>query len=128
MEKNLNIVFKRKLPIPEELKKEMPISEEIEEIKMERDKKIADVFRGKSDKFILIVGPCSADRMDSVLDYMQRLAEIQKQVEDKIIIIPRAYTNKPRTIGVGYKGMLHQPNPDKAPDMYEGIKAIRLLH
>lgn len=128
MDDNLNIKFKRKLPSPENLKSEMPISKEGEEIKAKRDKEIADVFRGKSNKFILVIGPCSADRMDSVLDYIHRLVPVQEQVKDKIIIIPRIYTGKPRTIGSGYKGMLHQPDPNKAPDMFEGIKAIRLLH
>lgn len=128
MERNENINFKRKLPIPKELKAEMPISKEGEEIKAKRDKEIAEVFRGESNKMILIIGPCSADRMDSVLDYVHRLVPIQEQVKDKIIIIPRIYTGKPRTIGVGYKGMLHQPDPNKEPDMLEGIKAIRLLH
>lgn len=128
MEKDENIKFKRKLPIPKELKEEMPISKKGEEIKAKRDKEIAEVFRGKSNKFILIIGPCSADRMDSVLDYVHRLVPIQEQVKDKIIMIPRIYTGKPRTIGVGYKGMLHQPDPNKEPDMLEGIKAIRLLH
>lgn len=123
-----NIKFKRKLPLPEELKAEMPISEKGKEIKEKRDREIADVFRGKSNKFILIVGPCSADNADSVLDYIHRLVPVQEQVKDKIIIIPRIYTGKPRTIGAGYKGMLHQPDPNKAEDMFEGIKAIRLLH
>jgi len=106
----------------------MPLSKEAQELKAQRDKEIADVFRGKSNKFILIIGPCSADRMDSVLDYIHRLIPVQEQVKDKILIIPRIYTGKPRTIGTGYKGMLHQPDPSKAPDMLEGIKAIRLIH
>ena len=128
MENNKNINFKRKLPIPMELKEQMPISKEIEEIKAKKDKEIAEVFCGKSNKFILIIGPCSADRIDSVMDYIKRLVPVQEQVKDKIIIIPRIYTGKPRTIGVGYKGMLHQPDPSKKPDMLEGIKAIRLIH
>lgn len=123
-----NIEFKRKLPIPKEIKAEMPLSEKAEKIKTKRDAEIADVFTGKSDKFLLIIGPCSADRPDSVLDYINRLARIQPEVEDKILIIPRIYTGKPRTTGAGYKGMLHQPDPDKKPDMLEGIKAIRALH
>lgn len=123
-----NIEFKRKLPIPKEIKAEMPLSENAEKIKTKRDAEIADVFTGKSDKFLLIIGPCSADRPDSVLDYISRLALIQPEVEDKILIIPRIYTGKPRTTGAGYKGMLHQPDPDKKPDMLEGIKAIRALH
>ena len=120
--------FKRKLPIPQEIKKEFPVTERIQEIVKTRGREIADVFTGKSDKFLLIIGPCSADREDSVMDYTMRLADIQKQVEDKILIIPRIYTNKPRTTGLGYKGMIHQPEPDKDPDMLEGIIAIRKLH
>lgn len=123
-----NIEFKRKLPIPKEIKAEMPLSEKAEKIKTKRDAEIADVFTGKSDKFLLIIGPCSADRPDSVLNYINRLALLQPEVEDKILIIPRIYTGKPRTTGAGYKGMLHQPDPDKKPDMLEGIKAIRALH
>ncbi len=128
MDNMTNTQFKRKLPVPQEIKKEMPLSAEAEAIKTKRDEDIAKVFTGESNKFLLIIGPCSADRADSVLDYIHRLAEVQKEVEDKIIIIPRIYTGKPRTTGAGYKGMLHQPNPDKNPDMLEGIKAIRSLH
>ncbi len=128
MKNNSNIVFKRQLPSPEQLKEQIPISKEGKEVKEKRDKEIAEVFRGKSNKFILIIGPCSADRMDSVLDYIHRLVLVQEQVKDKIILIPRIYTGKPRTIGVGYKGMLHQPDPNKDPDMIEGIKAIRTIH
>lgn len=126
--KNSNMNYKRKLPTPEELKEKMPLSEAAKQIKEKRDKEIADVFTGKSDKLILIIGPCSADRMDSVLDYIHRLVPVQEKVKDKIIIVPRIYTNKPRTTGVGYKGMLHQPDPNKEPNMLEGIKSIRLLH
>ncbi|MDD6619537.1 MAG: 3-deoxy-7-phosphoheptulonate synthase [Eubacteriales bacterium] len=128
MDNMTNTYFKRKLPVPQEIKKEMPLSAEAEKIKTARDKEIAKVFTGESDKFLLIIGPCSADRRDSVLDYIRRLALIQTDVQDKIIIIPRIYTGKPRTTGAGYKGMLHQPDPDKKPDMLEGIKAIRELH
>ncbi len=128
MEKNKNIIFKRKLPEPPELKKEMPLSEEGEKIKQRIDKEISDIFRGNSNKFILIIGPCSADRPEPVMDYIARLVPVQEKVKDKIIIIPRIYTGKPRTVGVGYKGMMHQPDPDKEPNMCEGIKAIRLLH
>lgn len=128
MENIYNIEFKRKLPIPQEIKKEMPLSKEAEELKTKRDAEIADIFCGRDDRFILIIGPCSADHADSVLDYIHRLADVQKEVSDKILIIPRIYTGKPRTTGEGYKGMLHQPDPDKKPDMLEGIKAIRKLH
>jgi 3-deoxy-7-phosphoheptulonate synthase len=120
--------FHRKLPIPQEVKKEYPLSERMERVKADRDKSIRAVFDGSSDKFILVIGPCSADHRDSVLEYISRLKRVQEQVEDKIIIIPRIYTNKPRTTGQGYKGMLHQPDPDAKPDMYKGIVAIRDLH
>jgi 3-deoxy-7-phosphoheptulonate synthase len=124
----INTEFKRKLPVPKEIKAQYPLSAEAVKVKEKRDEEIAKIFTGESDKFALIIGPCSADRADSVLDYIHRLAEIQKEVEDKILIIPRIYTGKPRTTGAGYKGMLHQPDPDKQPDMLEGIIAIRNLH
>ena len=99
--------FHRKLPIPQEVKKEYPLTEHMKEIKEARDAGIRDVFEGKSDKFILVIGPCSADHSEPVLEYISRLRKIEEQVSDKIIIIPRIYTNKPRTTGQGYKGMLH---------------------
>ena len=120
--------FHRKLPIPQEVKKEYPLTERMERVKAERDENIKAVFEGKSDKFILVIGPCSADHSEPVLEYISRLRRIEQEVEDKIIIIPRIYTNKPRTTGQGYKGMLHQPDPDAKPDMYRGIVAIRELH
>ena len=120
--------FHRKLPIPQEVKKEYPLTEHMKEIKEARDAGIRDVFEGKSDKFILVIGPCSADHSEPVLEYISRLRKIEEQVSDKIIIIPRIYTNKPRTTGQGYKGMLHQPDPDAKPDMYKGMVAIRELH
>ena len=120
--------FHRKLPIPQEVKKEFPLTESMIKVKNERDEIIRSVFDGRSDKFILVIGPCSADHKDPVLEYISRLRKIQEQVSDKIIIIPRVYTNKPRTTGQGYKGMLHQPDPDAKPDMYKGIVAIRELH
>ena len=120
--------FVRKLPIPKEIKEQFPIPEEVKKVKADRDAAIADVFTGKSDKFLLIIGPCSADREDSVLDYVNRLAKVQDKVRDKILIIPRIYTNKPRTTGQGYKGMVHQPDPTKSEDMLEGLIAIRKLH
>jgi 3-deoxy-7-phosphoheptulonate synthase len=124
----MNMEFIRKLPIPQEIKKEFRISEEVRLMKAEKDKEIADIFTGKSDKFLLVIGPCSADREDAVMDYITRLARVQEKVKDKIFIIPRIYTNKPRTTGQGYKGMIHQPDPTKAEDMLEGIIAIRKLH
>lgn len=123
-----NMTFIRKLPVPKEIKQQMPLTQKGTEIKKKRDEKIASVFTGESDKFLLIIGPCSADREEPVLDYVSRLARVQEEVKDKIIIIPRIYTNKPRTTGEGYKGMLHQPDPSKKPDMLEGIMAIRSLH
>jgi 3-deoxy-7-phosphoheptulonate synthase len=120
--------FHRKLPIPQEVKKEYPLTQHMAQVKAERDESIRAVFDGRSDKFILVIGPCSADHREPVLEYISRLRRIQEQVSDKIIIIPRIYTNKPRTTGQGYKGMLHQPDPDAKPDMYKGIVAIRELH
>ena len=123
-----NMEFIRKLPIPKEIKEQFPLSDDIKAIKERRDKEIADVFEGKSDKLLLIIGPCSADREDAVLDYTNRLAGLQEKVKDKIIIIPRIYTNKPRTTGAGYKGMVHQPDPEKQEDMLAGLIAIREMH
>ena len=120
--------FHRKLPIPKEVKEEFPLTERMAQVKAERDAEIQAVFEGRLDKFILVIGPCSADQREPVLEYISRLRKIQEQVSDKIIIIPRIYTNKPRTTGQGYKGMLHQPDPKAQPDMYKGIVAIRELH
>lgn len=120
--------FKEKLPIPMEVKAQYPISQKVAEIKAARDAEIRKVFTGESDKFVVIVGPCSADNEDAVCDYVSRLARVNEQVSDKLVIIPRIYTNKPRTTGEGYKGMLHQPDPNKAPDLLEGIIAIRKMH
>jgi len=120
--------FHRKLPIPKDVKAEFPLTERMEQVKAKRDESIKAVFEGKSDKFILVIGPCSADHSEPVLEYISRLRRIEEQVSDKIIIIPRIYTNKPRTTGQGYKGMLHQPDPEAKPDMYKGVVAIRQLH
>jgi len=124
----MNMDFKRKLPIPKDVKDEFPLTEEMAETKAVRDQEIKAVFEGKSEKFILVIGPCSADHPEPVLEYVSRLRRVADQVADKIIMIPRIYTNKPRTTGHGYKGMLHQPDPDAKPDMYKGIVAIRELH
>ena len=124
----MHMKFERKLPTGDEIKNQVPLPPAFAEQKKIRDKMISDVFTGKSDKFILIIGPCSADCTDSVMDYMHRLAKVQEKVKDKILIIPRVYTNKPRTTGDGYKGMVHQPNPNEKPDMLKGIMAIRNLH
>ena len=120
--------FERKLPTADEIKMQYPLSQEHTEAKKIFDKKVADIFKSESDKFLLIIGPCSADTPDSVMEYMYRLAKVQEQVKDKIVIIPRVYTNKPRTTGDGYKGMVHQPNPNEKTDMLKGIMAIRNLH
>ena len=120
--------FHRKLPIPKEVKELFPLTERMAQVKAERDAAIKAVFDGQSEKFLLIIGPCSADHPEPVLEYISRLYRMQEQVSDKIIIIPRVYTNKPRTTGEGYKGMLHQPNPESKPDMYNGIIAIRELY
>jgi len=120
--------FHRKLPTAGDIKKEYPLTERMIQVKKERDESIRAVFDGTSDKFILVIGPCSADHSEPVLEYISRLRRLEEQVADKIIIIPRIYTNKPRTTGQGYKGMLHQPDPDAKPDMYKGIVAIRELH
>ena len=124
----MNLTFERKLPIPQEIKEMCPLSTDLNKIVTDREKEISDIFTGKSDKIILIIGPCSADNEDSVIDYISRLRKIQEKVSDKIFIIPRIYTNKPRTTGDGYKGMLHQPNPNEKPDMLKGIMMIRDLH
>ncbi len=124
----MNMNFKRKLPIPKDIKEQFPLNEKSEKIKAERDAEIKDVFTGKSNKFLLIIGPCSAESKEPVMEYLSRLKKVSDRVKDKIIMIPRIYTNKPRTTGAGYKGMLHQPNPNKSPDMLEGIIAIRDLH
>ena len=124
----MQMTFHRRLPIPQEVKKEFPLTEHMKQVKAARDEAINAVFDGSSDKFILIVGPCSADHSEPVLEYISRLRKVQEKVSDKIIIIPRIYTNKPRTNGQGYKGMLHQPDPEAKPDMYTGIVSIRQLH
>ena len=124
----MNAEFLRKLPTPKEIKEMYPLTEDLAAIKAANDEEIAKIFKGESDKFILIIGPCSADREDAVLDYIHRLRKIQEQVKDVLFIIPRVYTNKPRTTGAGYKGMLHQPDPNMREDMLKGIIAIRKLH
>lgn len=124
----MNMKFIKRLPTAEEIIHELPLSAELSKIKEEIDNEISQVFKGESDKFILVIGPCSADREDSVCEYVNKLAKVQEKVKDSIIIIPRIYTNKPRTTGEGYKGMVHQPDPNKEPNIEEGIKAIRKLH
>lgn len=123
-----NMHFKRKLPVPRQIKERYPLTPALAAVKAGRDEQIADIFTGKSHRMILIIGPCSADREDAVLDYCTRLAGLQEQVADKLVLIPRVYTNKPRTTGAGYKGLLHQPDPEAESDLLEGVIAIRRLH
>ena len=124
----MSFEFIKKLPTPQEIREKYPLSEELAAIKKARDEEIRKVFTGESDKFLVIIGPCSADNEEAVLDYAGRLAKVNEKVGDKLILIPRIYTNKPRTTGEGYKGMLHQPDPDQAPNLLEGIIAIRRMH
>lgn len=124
----MNCEFKRKLPVPMEIKEMYPLTDDMKKLKEEKDCEIKKVFCGESDKFILVIGPCSADHEDTVMDYISRLVPVQEKVKDKIIIIPRIYTNKPRTNGSGYKGMLHSPDPNAEADMLKGIIAIRQVH
>lgn len=124
----MNMVFKRKLPIPMDIKRDYPVPPAAAEAKKARDCEIADVFEGKSDKLLLVIGPCSADSEEPVMEYIHRLRVLQDKVSDKILMIPRIYTNKPRTTGDGYKGMLHQPDPESRPDMLAGLLSIRHLH
>ena len=124
----MNMKFVRKLPIPKEIKEQYPLTEEMAKIKDKRDKEIKDILSGKDDRLLIIIGPCSADNEDSVLDYLSRLKKVDEQVKEKLMIVPRIYTNKPRTTGDGYKGMLHQPDPNSKSDMLKGVIAIRELH
>ena len=124
----MSMNFKRKLPIPMEIKEQFPLTMAMAEQKAKNDNEIRKVFTGESDKLLLVIGPCSADSKDPVLDYISRLAEVREKVKDKIVIVPRIYTGKPRTTGAGYKGMLHQPDPNEKPDMLHGIIAIRDIH
>ena len=123
-----NMEFKRKVALPKDIREMYPLEEESLKKKEKNDEVIRNIFEGKDDRFLLIIGPCSADREDAVLDYMKRLRGLQEKVKDEIVIVPRVYTNKPRTTGEGYKGMLHQPDPTTSPDMLKGIIAIRKLH
>ncbi len=124
----MGLEFIHKLPTPAEIREQFPIPPALVEVKAKRDEEIKQVLTGESNKFLVIIGPCSADNEDAVLDYSSRLVAVQEKVKDKLIIIPRVYTNKPRTTGEGYKGLLHQPDPEKKPNMYEGIIAIRKMH
>ena len=122
------VINERALPQPDEVIKELPLCEAAAKAKAQRDKEVAEVFEGKDNRMILVIGPCSADSEEPVIEYIHRLARLQEVVKDKILMIPRIYTNKPRTTGDGYKGMVHQPNPNEKPDMIKGLMAIRHLH
>ena len=124
----MNLEFVRKLTIPKEVKAMYPLTEAMERTFTQRERQIKAILSGEDDRLLLIIGPCSADRLDSVLEYMTRLRKVQDRVADRIFIVPRVYTNKPRTTGKGYKGLLHQPNPEEKPDMFKGIIAIRQMH
>lgn len=120
--------FIKLLPTPDEIREQFPVPDELVQIKKERDKEIRDVITGKSNKFLVIIGPCSADNEDAVCDYVHRLSELNEKVKDKLILIPRIYTNKPRTTGEGYKGIVHQPNPEQKSDFLAGLIAMRKMH
>ena len=124
----MSFTFLKQLPTPAEIKEQFPLSPELVELKKNRDAMISDVICGKDDRVLVIIGPCSADNEDSVCDYVSRLSKIQEEVKDRVIIIPRIYTNKPRTTGEGYKGIASQPDPEKEPDMLEGLIAVRKMH
>ena len=124
----MSFKFLNQMPTPEEIKRDYPLSQELVLLKAQRDQMINDIITGKDDRFLLIIGPCSADNEDSVCDYVSRLTKVQEDVKDKIVIVPRIYTNKPRTNGTGYKGIASQPNPEKAPNMIEGTIAVRKMH
>ena len=124
----MGMIFEKKLPIPQEVKEQYPLSDSLAKVVKNNIKEIKAIFTGEDDRLALVIGPCSADNEDSVMDYISRLRRMQEEVKDKVLIIPRIYTNKPRTTGDGYKGMLHQPDPNEEPDMYKGIVAIRKLH
>ena len=124
----MNMIFEKKLAVPAEVKEEYPLTGKMNKVVEERRNEVREIFEGKSNKLMLIIGPCSADNEDSVIDYISRLRPVQEQVKDKIFIVPRIYTNKPRTTGAGYKGMLHQPDPNGKSDMYKGLLAVRHMH
>ncbi len=124
----MSYTYVRQLPSPEEIKQQFPLTDTLKKIKSQRDSEIAKVLTGESDKFLVVIGPCSADNETSVCDYVNRLVPIQKELQDKLIIIPRIYTNKPRTTGEGYKGIATQPDPEAKPDMLAGLIAVRKLH
>ena len=123
----MSFEFVKKLPTPSEIRAQYPVPEKLAQLKEERDREIKDVITGKSNKFLVIIGPCSADNEDAVCEYVTRLAKVNEKVKDKLILIPRVYTNKPRTTGEGYKGIVHQPDPEKEPDLLAGLIAMRKM-
>ncbi|MDO4460341.1 MAG: 3-deoxy-7-phosphoheptulonate synthase [Clostridia bacterium] len=124
----MSLILEKNMPTPDEIKEQIPLTAEGAAAKAQRDKELADIFTGKDDRLVLIIGPCSADREDAVMDYITRLIPVQKDVQDKILIVPRIYTNKPRTTGDGYKGIASQPDPNAQPDMVKGLESVRRLH
>ena len=124
----MSFTYLRQLPSPGEIKSQYPLSEKMKQVKAERDAQIADIITGKDDRFLVIIGPCSADSEEPVLDYVHRLAKVQEKVKDRVLLVPRIYTNKPRTTGEGYKGIASQPDPEKAPDMVHGLISVRKMH
>ena len=124
----MSFTYLRQLPSPGEIKSQYPLSEKMKQVKAERDAQIADIITGKDDRFLVIIGPCSADSEEPVLDYVHRLAKVQEKVKDRVLLVPRIYTNKPRTTGEGYKGIASQPDPEKAPDMVNGLISVRKMH
>ena len=124
----MGLTFVNELPTPAQIREQFPLADNLAAIKAQRDEEVKRVITGQSSKFLVIIGPCSADNEDAVCDYANRLVKVQEKTKDKLVIVPRVYTNKPRTTGEGYMGMVHQPDPEKKPDMYEGILAIRHMH
>ncbi len=124
----MSFTYLKKMPTPEELKEMLPVSERVQEIKKQRDKEVADIITGKDDRFLCIIGPCSADNEDAVCEYISKLSRVAEDIKDKVLVVPRIYTNKPRTTGSGYKGIASQPDPNEAPDMLAGLIAMRKMH
>ncbi|MFT3985813.1 MAG: 3-deoxy-7-phosphoheptulonate synthase, partial [Lachnospiraceae bacterium] len=124
----MSFEFVKRLPTPEQIREELPLSKNLIQLKKERDKQVADVIMGTTDRFLVIIGPCSADNEDAVCDYISRLVKVQEETKDRLLIVPRIYTNKPRTTGSGYKGIVHQPDPEKKPDFMQGLLAMRKMH
>ena len=120
--------YLKKMPTPEEIKEMLPVPEKVQEIKKQRDKEVADIITGKDDRFLCIIGPCSADNEDAVCEYIEKLARVAEDIKDRVLVVPRIYTNKPRTTGSGYKGIASQPDPNEAPDMVAGLIAMRKMH